>query len=199
MHITELRACCSSGEEALRTGIQIKIAETEADFEKIHRLNYRTFAEEIPQHEKNEDGRLVDRFHAENTYIIALDGETLAGMMAVRGKRPFSLDEKIKELGNYLPASRRVCEIRLLSVEKEYRGGPAFFLLMKRVSEYCAEQGYDYAVISGTTRQQKLYRHLGFRPFYPQLGKPGAYYIPMGASLEDFRGRLGSLPHKEKG
>lgn len=183
----------------MRTDLQIKIAETEAEFEKIHRLNYRTFAEEIPQHEKNEDGRLIDRFHAENTYIIALDGEILAGMMAVRGERPFSLDEKITDLGNYLPEGRSVCEIRLLSVRKEFRGGPAFFLLMKRMSEYCIEQGYDYAVISGTTRQQKLYRHLGFRPFYPQVGKPDAYYIPMGASLEDFRERLGSLPCKEKG
>lgn len=169
----------------------IKIADSEAEFEKIHRLNYRTFVEEIPQHEENDHGSLVDRFHWENTYIIALDGENLIGMMAVRGNRPFSLDDKVPDLDQYLPAGRKVCEIRLLAIEKEFRGGRVLFLMMKKLVQYCMKEGYEYAIISGTTRQQKLYHHLGFEPFYPKVGKNGAYFIPMGAALEDFERKLG--------
>lgn len=169
----------------------IKIADSEAEFEKIHRLNYLTFVEEIPQHEQNENSRLVDRFHLENTYIIALEGEHLIGMMSVRGDRPFSLDYKIRDLEHYLPQGRKVCEIRLLAVEKEFRGGSILLLMMKKMAEYCMGEGYDFAIISGTTRQQKLYRHIGFQPFYPKVGNKGAYFIPMALSLEDFIQKLG--------
>ncbi|MEL7656150.1 MAG: GNAT family N-acetyltransferase [Bacillota bacterium] len=172
---------------------QIKIAESENEFNHIHRLNYKTFVEEIPQHQGNEKGSLIDRFHSENTYIIALEGGELAGMIAVRGERPFSLDSKIPDLDQYLPTNKSICEIRLLAVEKEHRGGPVFFLLMKGLAQYCREMDYNYAVISGTTRQQKLYRHLGFAPFYSAVGKKGACYIPMQAAVEDFEKNLGEL------
>lgn len=174
----------------------IKIADSEAEFEKIHRLNYQTFVEEIPQHEGNAYGSLVDRFHLENTYIIALDGESLIGMMAVRGNRPFSLDDKIPDLDQYLPVGKNLCEIRLLAIKKEFRGGLVLFLMMKKMAQYCMSEGYDYSIISGTTRQQKLYHHLGFQPFHPEVGKNGAYFIPMGASLEDFERKLGKILSK---
>ena len=35
-----------------------KIADTPTEFEQIHALNYRTFVEEIPQHERNESHKL---------------------------------------------------------------------------------------------------------------------------------------------
>ena len=60
-----------------------KVASEDWEFEQIHRLNYRTFVEEIPQHASNPEGRLVDRFHAENTYIICLQGRRLVGMLAL--------------------------------------------------------------------------------------------------------------------
>ena len=47
--------------------LQFKIATEDWEFEAIHRLNYKTFVEEIPQHEQNAEERLVDKFHAENT------------------------------------------------------------------------------------------------------------------------------------
>ncbi|GIV77575.1 MAG: hypothetical protein KatS3mg050_1969 [Litorilinea sp.] len=45
------------------------------EFEQIHRLNYRAFVEEIPQHAPNPERRLVDQFHHENTYAIGLVDE----------------------------------------------------------------------------------------------------------------------------
>ena len=52
-----------------------RIATTRHEFEQIFKLNYKTFVEEIPQHERNAERRLVDKFHEENTYLICMDGK----------------------------------------------------------------------------------------------------------------------------
>src|SRR5688572_30791842 len=110
--------------------LKFKIADEAWEFEAIHRLNYKTFVEEIPQHARNPDERLVDKFHSENTYAIALHGDRLAGMVAGRTRRPFSLDNKLPNLDSLLPAGRRVLEVRLLSVEKQHRNGLVFSRLV---------------------------------------------------------------------
>jgi hypothetical protein len=166
--------------------LNFKIASEPEEFDQIHRLNYQTFVEEIPQHHPNEDGRLVDRFHHENTYLICRCDDRLAGMMALRGKRPFSLDQKLENLDSYLPAGRCIIEVRLLSISKEHRNGPVLFGLLKLLGEHCIPRGYNLAIISGTLRQQKLYKHLGFVPFGPLVGPPGAQYQPMYLTLEVF-------------
>ncbi|PYK97369.1 MAG: aminotransferase V [Verrucomicrobia bacterium] len=166
--------------------LHFKIASEEPEFEQIFRLNYKTFVEEIPQHPPNPEKRLVDRFHHENAYLIALDGGQLIGMMAVRDKRPFSLDEKLGNIDRYLPAGRRICEVRLLAVLPSHRNGMVFQGLLKLLLDYGLNQHYNLAVISGTVRQQKLYKHLGFVPFGPLVGSKEAQFQPMYLTLEEF-------------
>ena len=167
--------------------IECRIAKEEWEFEQIHRLNYKTFVEEIPQHQPNPEGRLVDKFHDRNTYVICVDEGKVVAMVAARGDRPFSLDAKLPDLDSYLPPGRRVCEIRLLSVEKEYRRGSVLRKLLAMVAAHFIELGFDTTVISGTLRQQKLYRHLGFAPFGPVVGTGDALYQPMYLTLERLR------------
>jgi aspartate aminotransferase-like enzyme len=169
-----------------KPSLQFKVATEEWEFEQVHALNYRTFVEEIPQHQAPSTPRLVDKFHAENTYLVCLCGNQVVGMIAARGRRPFSLDQKLPDLDSYLPAGRRACEIRLLSVEKEFRNGQVFRGLAALMWQFGTEHGYDLGVISGTTRQQKLYRHLGFVPFGPVVGKGEAMFQPMYLTLEKF-------------
>lgn len=180
--------------------LTFKIASEPSEFEQIYRLNYKTFVEEIPQHESNEDNRLIDRYEEQSTYIICLDGEQIIGMLAVHGDRPFSLDHKLEDLDAYFPEDRSICEIRLLAVEKAYRNGRVFLGLARHLIEYCIRNGYDMAIISGTTREQKLYKHLGFEAFGPLVGKGEALYQPMYLSKEKFEKketmykRLDALP-----
>lgn len=169
-----------------RPPLQFKIASEDWEFEQIHQLNYKTFVEEIPQHQPSTTPRLVDKFHAENTYLICLCADQLVGMMAVRGNRPFSLDQKLPKLDEYLPQRQKPCEIRLLAVEKEFRSGQVFRGLLGLLWQHGLDRGYDLAVISGTTRQTKLYRHLGFTPFGPLLGTNDAQFQPMYITLEIF-------------
>ncbi len=176
-----------------RPPFQFKIASEDWEFELIHRLNYQTFVEEIPQHQPSATRRLVDKFHAENTYLIGLCGGELVGMLALRGRRPFSLDQKIPDLDAHLPAGRSICEIRLLAVDKKFRSGQVFYGLLGLLWQYSQQQGYDLAVISGTTRQAKLYRHLGFTPFGPLVGTGDAQFQPMLITLENFTPKVGEF------
>ncbi len=159
---------------------------TPNEFEQIFKLNYKTFVEEIPQHEHNAEKRLVDKFHAENTYLICMDGDTLIGMLAVRDKRPFSLDLKLPRLDSYLPPYKSICEIRLLAVEPDRRKTRVFTGLILQLAKYCDDHDYDLGIMSGTTRQLKMYRHLGFTPFGPLVGREGAHYQPMYLTLASY-------------
>ena len=166
--------------------VRFRVAAEQAEFEQIFELAYETFVEEIPQHSANPDRRHVDRFHSENTYLIAIDGNAVVGMMAVRDQRPFSLDEKLGSVDPYLPPDRRVCELRLLAVRRSHRHGLVFRGLLDLLLDVGRERGYDLAIISGTLRQAKLYRHLGFEPFGPLVGTPAASFQPMFITIERF-------------
>src|SRR6266481_1641735 len=169
-----------------RQPLTFKSATEDWEFEQIHRLNYKTFVEEIPQHHASPTHRLVDKFHAENTYLICLSGKKLVGMLAVRGTRPFSLDQKLENLDSYLPAGRTICEIRLLAIEKKFRGAQALQGIVALLWQHGIERGYDLAIISGTPRQFRLYQHLGFVPFGPVVGAGEAQFQPMYVTLETF-------------
>ena len=167
--------------------IIFKVATEPDEFEKIHRLNYQTFVEEIPQHETNLEGRLVDKFHDENTYFIALDEDELVGMICVRDQRPFSLDYKLDDLDSYLPPHKSICELRLLAIAKHHRSPHIFQGVMRALYDYCDLKGYDLGIMSGTTKQARLYKHLGFVPFGPLVGKGDILFQPMYLTFEAYR------------
>lgn len=169
-----------------RPPLLVKIATETWEFEQIHRLNHRTFAEEIPQHAADPSGRLVDRFHGENTYVVGLAGRRVVGMIAIRGRRPFSLEQKLSDLDAYLPPGRSMCELRLLAVHTSFRAGQLLPELLDCVWRHCVRTGFDLALISAVTRQLKLYRHLGFEPFGPLVGTPPVLFQPMMVTLERF-------------
>jgi aspartate aminotransferase-like enzyme/ribosomal protein S18 acetylase RimI-like enzyme len=165
--------------------LSYKIADTPMEYEAIHLLNHRTFVEEIPQHHADPQGRLVDRFHTQNTYAVCLDEGTVVGMVAGRSARPFSLDEKLGDLDRHLPAGRKPVEIRLLAVDPRYRSSAVTARLLAMIAGHFADLGCDLAVISGTTRALEMYRRMGFVPFGPLTGAPGAQFQPMYLTASD--------------
>ncbi len=166
--------------------VSFKIANKDWEFQEIHKLNYETFVEEIPQHESNSTGLLVDKFHNENTYIVCLNEHGLAGMIAVRDKRPFSLDNKLKDLDDHLPGSRSLCELRLLAIRKKYRKKKVIKGLFKYLARYCENNYYDLAVISASIKELSLYKRLGFTKFGPLVGKNGASFQPMYLTCDSY-------------
>lgn len=176
-----------------------RIAREAWEFEQIDALNYETFVEEIAQHTPNAQRSLTDAFHDENTYLVCVQGRQVLAMLAVRGKRPFSLDRKLDNLGAYLPAGRSLCEVRLLAARKGVRNSRIVRGLLAETVRYCVQQGYDTALISGILEQVKLYRHLGFVPFGPVVGNNGARFQPMYLTIEGHTSARSSfLAHPEE-
>ena len=165
----------------------IKAATELNEFLQIHQLNYKTFVEEIPQHQPNTEGALIDKFHYKNKYIIAKRGDELVGMVCYHAVRPFSLDAKIDDLDKYLPVHKKLAEIRLLSVKSEERKPLVTYRLLQQLCADLIQQGIDAAVISGTTRQLHLYLRMGFVPFGNLVGTGDALFQPMFITLKELR------------
>ncbi|MCW5589000.1 MAG: aminotransferase class V-fold PLP-dependent enzyme [Legionellales bacterium] len=172
-----------------------KFANEDWEFEQIHRLNYAAFVEEIPQHERNPEGKLIDKFHEENRYLIGICDNQVIAMVAFRDQRPFSLDFKMDNLDSYLPKNakhKKIVEIRLLVIKQQYRFSRiSHELLMQLMIHVCHH--YDFVVVSATTRQQKLYEHMTFKPFGPILGAEGAQFQPMYAWVQEGLERIPQL------
>ena len=163
-----------------------KIANTAEEYEQIFKLNYETFVEEIPQHEKNETKKLKDKFHDKNIYIIAKKKNDVIGMISLSDQRPFSLDLKLNDIDKFYKGSyKKPVEIRLLSIKEQYRKTKVFTELLQRTFNYIIQNAYDIVFISGTTRQEKLYNHIGFVKFHENVGTKEAEYMPMYLKLDN--------------
>jgi len=175
--------------------LRFSIASTDDEFEQVHRLNHDTFCLEIPQHPARSDGRMVDRFHAENLYVVGKCGDEVVAMVALRDRRPFSLDAKLPSLDDWLPPDRCTGEVRLLAIRPRHRHRGAIAGLMRELWRTAHSRGLDLLLISGTTRQLKLYRQLGFEPFGPRVGSVDAEYQPMLLRREALNTSLRSVAH----
>lgn len=170
-----------------KKALTLKIADGSDEFEQIHRLNYETFVEEIHQHEENTDGYLIDKFHDKNTYVIAKEETNIVGMVCVCTARPFSLDQKIRNLDEYLPGGEKVAEIRLLCISKGFRKKTVFIKLMLSLYEYLEQSKIAIVVASGLIKELPLYYHMGFVPFGNIVGTEKASFQPILLKLERVR------------
>jgi len=161
----------------------IKRADSAAEFEQIHALNYRTFVREVGQYADDGAGRLVDRFHPKNTYFIALRGGTLVGMVGVHGTPPFSVAARLPDPTVLECPGSRPVEVRMLAVEPAERHGPIAYGLMAAFYEYAQAQGFTDVFISGIVGRELLYEGIGFRAVGPAVPAGATAYVPMHVTL----------------
>ena len=166
--------------------LHVKIATEPWEFEQIHALNHKTFVEEIPRYESREANRLMIAF---TTRTRTSSGCMTAAWpawwrFAIAGR---SRSTNVCRISTPISLpGRSMCELRLLAVERQDRMGLLLPALLDGVWRYCRQQRFDLALISGITRQLRLYRHLGFEPFGPVVGTPEAQFQPMMLTLERF-------------
>jgi predicted N-acetyltransferase YhbS len=165
----------------------VKVASQE-EFDKIHALNHEIFADEIPQHKKKQDGKLVDAFHEINTYIVALEGGELVGMVCYNARRPFSLDKKMDNLDSYLPPHNKLVEIRLFAVRKDKRKQGVAIAMLKTLVPSLIAQGFDLGVISASLKELELYNNIGAVPFGNLVGTKEVPYQPLYFHINNLKG-----------
>ncbi len=173
----------------MRRAVACRVATRPWELEQVHRLNRDVFAVEVGQH--TADGELlVDRFHDENTYLVAVEDRQVIGMLAVRDRRPFSLDEKLPELDRYLPPGRKICEVRLLAIARDRRHGMILPQLLRALWRLGRRRAYDVAVLSAYPARVPLYERLGCTSFGPRVLRDGFEFQPMMATRERFAAAL---------
>lgn len=170
----------------LRVGKYVfKRAESKREFEQIHRLNHRTFAEEIPQHGPTETGTLVDKFHHKNVYFVVAREEKVVGMISAHDEPPFSVADRLSDPAILLRDGRRPMEVRLLAVEPDERNHIIVsFGLLYCLYEYARKSGYTHLYISGVTERLPMYEKLGFSALGPAVTCGQVSFVPMELPLD---------------
>ncbi len=153
-------------------------------FDQVHRLNYETFVCEVPQHGDPGTGRLIDKFHYKNTYLIATRGDLVVGMAAVHDSPPFSIADRLIDPELLERPGERPLEVRLLAVRPDYRRGPVFSGLIWAIREHARRFGHTRLLISGLEERVSLYAKLGFRALGPAVPCGRATFVPMALDLD---------------
>lgn len=156
-----------------------KRAEHRHEFEQIHKLNYQTFVNEIPQHQDTGAGTLVDKFHQKNVYFVVLKDDRVVGMISVHDQPPFSIADRLSDPSILTGPGTRSLEIRLLAVEPEERNTNVFFGLIYLLYRFCRDQGYTNLFISGVEDRQAMYEEIGFQPIGPAVKCGPTAFVPM--------------------
>jgi aspartate aminotransferase-like enzyme len=162
-----------------------KAAETAAEFDQIHRLNYRTFAEEVQQYVPDGTGVLVDRFHDKNIYYIAVENGRVLGMVAANDQPPFSVEKRLADSASLEALGGPLLEIRLLAVEPDSRHRTILGCLLWELYRNASKRGYSHAVISAITSNLEMYRRIGFQALGPAVGSGEASFVPMALSIQN--------------
>ena len=156
-----------------------KRADSAAEFEQIHFLNYATFVREIPQHADPGESRLVDKFHEKNVYFVALRQDRVVGMLSLHDQPPFSIASRLPDPSILQADGMRPLEVRLLAIHPRERQTTVLGGLTWSVLQYVRQSGDSDLFISGLEERLKMYLRMGFEILGPAVGHDGAKYVPM--------------------
>ena len=148
-----------------RRRLTIRLA-SPADRERIYGLRHEIYALELGQHAPNAAGRLEDSLDGFNEYIVAADGERIAGFVSITAPDApsWSIDKYFERADLGLSFDEGLYEVRLLTVAGPWRGGPAAALLMHAILRWVESRGGREILMIGRRELEDLYRRIGFTP-----------------------------------
>jgi len=171
-------------------GYSFRLAASPEEEEQILQLLHRTFVLEVRQDADTGTGRLIDKFHDKNTYIVAVRQCRICGVVAVHDQPPFSAGGALDDREILERLCPKLLEARRFSVEPAERSGLVFPGLVWSVYEYARRGGYRHILISALLERRGMYERLGFRPLGPAVRKGEAYFVPMLVDLCYLPGRV---------
>ncbi len=179
---------------SLRLGrYSFKPAETAEEYAQVHRLNYKTFVRELPQHSDPGSEQLVDKFHDRNTYFVALYEDRVVGMISGHDQAPFSVADKMNDKRQLSLLGPRPFEVRLLAVEPEHRHRYVVTGLMWAIFRFAEDNGYSHLLISGVADKSGMYEKLGFLPLGPGVASGAVTFIPMWCDIRRMRDHVSAI------
>jgi histidinol-phosphate/aromatic aminotransferase/cobyric acid decarboxylase-like protein/predicted GNAT family N-acyltransferase len=171
--------------------IRISLASAD-DREAIYRMRHAVYAAELGQHAARPDGRLTDALDRFNHYLVATVGERLIGFVSVTppGFGAYSIDKYFSRGDLQFPIDDGLFEIRILTVDSAYRGGPAAAVLMYACLRWVEEHGGTRVVIIGRAEVADMYERVGLHRLGKQIQAGAVSYELMTATLQEVEQHL---------
>ena len=145
--------------------IKIAIAK-KRDLKSIDTLRHSVYATELGQFEPSAEKSLHDRPEVESTYIVAYEGDKLAGFVGITAPSSpaYSIDHYILRSQSGLTYTDGLFEIRALTVIDQSRGTHVAPALMYAAFRYAQEHGARELIAIGHRKVRNMYIRLGMRP-----------------------------------
>lgn len=160
----------------------------------IYSIRHAVYARELRQHAENADGLLRDKLDDVNTYIVATEGRTVVGFVAVTPPNAYgySLDKYFDRAATGLRFDQGLYEIRLLTVVETYRHTQLAAMLMYAAFRYVESRGATTIAAIGRLELLRLYERVGLRRRGLRAQGGAVAYELMSADVQDMR-----APHWE--
>ncbi|MEU2777878.1 aminotransferase class I/II-fold pyridoxal phosphate-dependent enzyme [Streptomyces sp. NPDC007162] len=158
---------------------------TQYDRPAIYRLRYDVYADELAQYPPNQDRLLPDLDDSGNLYIIAQDGDTLAGFISLTpptAPRLF-IERYLDESAAAELNAERPFEVRALTVRRDIRATGAACLLMYALLRWLATQGAYSVVAMGREEVRGMYARLGLEPTGRHIQAGSQKYVVMNGQV----------------
>ncbi len=168
--------------------LTIRMAGT-ADRPAIYRLRHTVYASELGQHPENAEGQLRDRLDEFNVYILVCAEDEIVGLVSITppGHGMYSVDKYVSRDELPVPVDDRLYEVRLLTVARAYRSGPATAFLMHAALRWIDEHGGRSIVAIGRREVLGLYEKAGFVPAGRSIRSGQVTYELMSTDVERAR------------
>ena len=178
----------------IRTFVTLRTA-TANDREQIYALRHAVYAEELHQHARNNDQRLMDALDDSNVYLIAEAGGELAGFISITPPSAprFSVEKYIP--CSELPFERNagLFEARLLTVSPQHRGTLVATALMYGTLRYVEAQGGTRIIGIGRREVLPVYRKVGFETLGCEIQAGAVLFELMSATTEQLHKKLNPM------
>jgi len=168
--------------------IQLAVAD-EADRKIIYQMRHAVYARELSQHPANASGELRDNLDTSNVYIAASVAGKIAGFVSVTPPGPagYSMDKYLARHRLPLAFDDRLYEIRLLTVDKAFRGRELALLLMYAALRWIEARGGTRVMAIGRHEILDLYTRVGLQPVGIAVQSGAVTFDVLQATVEELR------------
>jgi histidinol-phosphate/aromatic aminotransferase/cobyric acid decarboxylase-like protein/GNAT superfamily N-acetyltransferase len=179
----------------MKHSIELRLA-TESDREIIYRLRHEVYALEIGQHAANPDERLTDNLDEANIYLVAGCDDGIAGFISLTPPEAgrYSIDTYFARDVLPFAVDAGLYEIRLLTVQKAYRGSRVAALLGYAAFRWIEAHGGTGIAAIGRREVLSAYLKAGLLDCGMQVQSGAVHYHLLHSSLQGIRDRMDAVP-----
>jgi histidinol-phosphate/aromatic aminotransferase/cobyric acid decarboxylase-like protein len=177
-----------------RPSMRISLA-TSADRLAINRIRHSVYALELGDEGTVAADAAADALDAANFYIIACDGDEIAGFVSITppDAEAFAIDRYFDRATIPIAFDDRLYEVRILTVASEHRGRQLALALAYAALRWIEHRGGRHVVAIGRVDLIPFYRKLGLVPLDLRMQSGATEFELLHAGVPVLRRRAGAL------